>query len=83
MSPDGSPASTDEAPQDPSLAGRFEESLEALEAAVTLLQQGGRSLDEMLAVFERGTLLARECEALLRVAELRVEQLAADEEPPF
>ena len=54
---------------------RFEQTLEELETLVRKLEQGELSLEESLKAFERGVRLTRECQASLRAAEQRVEQV--------
>ena len=72
---------TDTAPDTPA----FEETLVALEALVTRMEEGQMSLDEALAAFETGVRLTRQCQQALQAAELRVQMLSrADSEPePF
>lgn len=53
----------------------FEESFTRLEQVVQALQQGGLTLDESLALFEEGMLLAKQCSDRLAAAELKVIQL--------
>jgi len=53
----------------------FEKSLTELEGLVEQLETGDISLDESLKKFERGVQLARQCQQVLKSAELRVEQL--------
>ena len=53
----------------------FEKSLDELERLVRDLEQGGLSLEQSLAAFERGVKLTRECQTALKTAEQRVEQL--------
>lgn len=53
----------------------FEELYHELEETVRRLEAGDLTLDESLALFERGTLLAEQCNSLLDGAELRVRQL--------
>ena len=60
----------------------FEASYAELEQVVARLQAGGLTLEESMALFERGMLLARACSAQLERAELRVRQLLADGETP-
>ena len=48
-----------------------------LEETVHRLEAGDLPLAESLALFERGTALASQCQALLDQAELRVRQLSA------
>lgn len=58
----------------------FEAGYAELEALVARLQEGGLTLEESMALFERGMQLARTCGAQLEQAELRVRQLTADGE---
>jgi len=54
----------------------FEEAFRELETTVARLEAGDLSLEESLALFERGMALAARCEAQLDQAEQRVQQLA-------
>ncbi len=56
----------------------FEAGYAELEQLVARLQQGGLTIEESLALFERGMALARRCAQQLDEAELRVRQLMAD-----
>ena len=58
----------------------FEQALRELEATVTKLEAGELTLEESLALFERGQKLATHCNDLLEKASLRVEQLTDDGE---
>ncbi|MGQ9491443.1 MAG: exodeoxyribonuclease VII small subunit [Anaerolineae bacterium] len=53
----------------------FEDLYRELEETVRKLESGDLSLAESLALFERSTRLAEQCNALLDAAELRVRQL--------
>lgn len=53
----------------------FEKDLEALEAVVAALEEGGLSLDESLKQFEQGIALSRRCEGALSQAEKKIEIL--------
>jgi exodeoxyribonuclease VII small subunit len=53
----------------------FEEAFRELEEIVGQLEGDGLALEESLALYERGQLLAARCGAQLDVAELRVQQL--------
>ena len=55
----------------------FEEALQALEETVSSLEAGDFTLEESLALFERGQELAAFCNERLENASLRVEQLTA------
>jgi exodeoxyribonuclease VII small subunit len=54
----------------------FEKALAELDDTVRQLEAGELSLDESLALYERGQLLAARCQHLLQAAELKVQQLA-------
>ncbi len=54
----------------------YEQAFAELESIVAILETDQRSLEEMLALFERGQGLARYCAALLDRAELKVQQLS-------
>lgn len=54
----------------------FEVALAELEDTVRQLEAGDLSLDESLALFERGQSLSARCQQLLQAAELKVQQLA-------
>ena len=53
----------------------FEKALAELEEIVATLERGDLSLDAALKHFERGISLTRQCQASLKEAELKVEQL--------
>ena len=55
----------------------FEELYKLLEEKVSLLEQGGLSLDDSLAAYEDAVALARSCQQLLDTAELRITRLRA------
>ena len=56
----------------------YEQAFSALEAVVASLESEKQSLDEALALFERGQTLARRLSFLLDQAELKIQQLADD-----
>ena len=56
----------------------YETAYAELEKIVEALEAEGRSLDETLALYERGQLLAAHCANLLEKAELKVRQLGVD-----
>lgn len=56
---------------------QFENSVTELEALVEQLESGDVSLEDALTKFERGVTLSRQCQQLLKDAELRVDQLTA------
>ena len=53
----------------------FEQSLQELETLVEQMEKGELSLEDSLKHFERGIELTRSCQAALRLAEQKVEQL--------
>ena len=53
----------------------FEELYRELEETIRRLETGDLTLDESLALFERGTDLAERCNVLLDSADLRVRRL--------
>jgi exodeoxyribonuclease VII small subunit len=55
----------------------FEELYKQLEEKVSLLEQGGLSLDDSLAAYEDAVALAKTCQQLLDGAELRITRLRA------
>lgn len=57
----------------------FEEALAELEQIVRALEGGGLSLEEAIALYERGRALADRCQQLLQEAQLRVRLLERDE----
>ncbi len=61
----------------------YEQAFTALEEVVSRLETEKHSLEQALALFERGQALARRCTALLDQAELRVQQLTGDALAPF
>jgi exodeoxyribonuclease VII small subunit len=67
------PAEIENAPIDQLI---YEQAFAELESIVAILESDPRSLDETLALFERGQGLARYCAGLLDQAELKVQQLS-------
>ncbi|WP_134725038.1 exodeoxyribonuclease VII small subunit [Paracoccus luteus] len=61
----------------------FEDAMKELEATVGRLEHGDATLEQSIALYERGALLRAHCERRLRAAEERVEKimLAANGEP--
>ena len=53
----------------------FEQALKRLETITEDLQKGGRPLEEMIALFEEGTALAKTCHDRLKKAELRLSEM--------
>jgi exodeoxyribonuclease VII small subunit len=56
----------------------FEALYKELEDTVAKLEQGNLSLEESLSLYETGMQLARQCQALLQNAELRVSRLQTE-----
>jgi exodeoxyribonuclease VII small subunit len=56
----------------------FEKALTELESIVQRLEKGDVPLEESVAIYERGEILKRRCEELLRHAEARVEKITLD-----
>ena len=61
----------------------YEQAYAELETVVSELETGEQSLDEALALFERGQGLTRHCAELLDKAELRIRKLSGDTLEPF
>lgn len=53
----------------------FEDALAELEQIVSKLETGKSKLDDAIGAYERGALLKRHCEAKLREAQMKVEQI--------
>ena len=53
----------------------FEEALAELEGIVRQLEAGEAELEKSIAIYERGAALKAHCEARLKSAELKVEQI--------
>ncbi len=66
-------------PLTPPEALSYEQALAELEQIITALENGKTSLQESLALFERGQALAQRCAGLLEETELRVRQLTGEE----
>jgi len=56
----------------------YEQAFTELETIIAALESDQHSLDEALALFERGQALARRCADLLDRAELKIQQLSGD-----
>ena len=54
----------------------FEQALAELEQIVRTLEQGSAPLDESIELYQRGDKLKRHCEARLKAAQMRIEQIA-------
>jgi exodeoxyribonuclease VII small subunit len=57
----------------------YEDAARELEELITALETSQISLDETLALYERGQALAQRCGSLLEQAELRLRQLGGGE----
>lgn len=57
----------------------FEEAMAELEAVVTRLEQGDVPLEQSIELYERGALLKAHCDARLKSAEEKVEQIRLGE----
>jgi exodeoxyribonuclease VII small subunit len=53
----------------------FEKALAELEDIVRRLERGDVPLEESIAIYERGEILKKHCEALLKKAEARIEKI--------
>jgi exodeoxyribonuclease VII small subunit len=58
----------------------FEEALQQLEGIVEQLESGDASLEEFIALYERGVSLAKFCEGKLNWAAAKIQELAANED---
>jgi exodeoxyribonuclease VII small subunit len=56
----------------------FEQAIEQLETIVKRLEEGKVPLEESVAIYERGEMLKKRCEELLKQAEARVEKITLD-----
>jgi exodeoxyribonuclease VII small subunit len=68
---------------EPTIELSFEDALAELEQIVRTLEQGSAPLDESIELYRRGDRLKRHCEARLKAAQARIEQIAfgADGKP--
>lgn len=58
--------------------GGFEAKLDRIDAIVKELESGDTKLDRAIALFKEGKQLARECEELLKSAQLQIEQAMSE-----
>jgi exodeoxyribonuclease VII small subunit len=56
----------------------FEKAMSELESLVRRLEEGRLTLEEAIGSYERGTALRTHCEAKLRAAKLKVEQVLSE-----
>jgi exodeoxyribonuclease VII small subunit len=68
------PAMVDQTPQDVA-ALSFEDALKRLEEIVRKLESGEASLDEAIQLYSEGDRLKQQCEARLKAAQARIEQI--------
>ncbi|MGB8213857.1 MAG: exodeoxyribonuclease VII small subunit [Anaerolineales bacterium] len=61
----------------------YEEAYAELESVVAALESGEQSLEDALALFERGQGLTKHCAELLDKAELRIRSLSGETLEPF
>ncbi|MEW4448091.1 exodeoxyribonuclease VII small subunit [Qipengyuania sp. JC766] len=55
----------------------FEDALRALEEVVHKLESGDVPLDQSIALYERGEVLRKHCQARLDAAQARIEQIVS------
>jgi exodeoxyribonuclease VII small subunit len=74
---------TQSPPPAPAESLSFEAAMAELETIVRRLEGGDVNLEESVTLYERGQALRQQCEARLKAAELRVEQVSvgADGQP--
>jgi exodeoxyribonuclease VII small subunit len=58
--------------------GGFEAKLDRIDAIVKELENGDTKLDRAIALFKEGKQLARECEDLLKSAQLQIEEAMSE-----
>ena len=58
----------------------FEDALKQLEVIVKSLETGTAPLDESIELYQRGDRLKRHCEARLKAAQARIDQISSDAE---
>jgi exodeoxyribonuclease VII small subunit len=63
--------------------GKLEKTLEDLEKLVARLEEGELPLNQALKEFERGIKLTRQCQAVLKESEQKIEILLGDEPEAF
>ena len=56
----------------------FEDALKQLEAIVKSLEGGAEPLDQSIELYQRGDRLKRHCEARLKAAQARIDQISVD-----
>lgn len=58
-------------------SSHFENSMTKLEDIIAQLEKGDLSLEVSLAEFEKGIVLARECQSILKDAEQKIEMITS------
>jgi len=58
--------------------GDFETKLDRIDAIVKELENSDTRLDRAIALFKEGKLLARECEQLLKSAQMQIDEAMAE-----
>ncbi|HEY1866683.1 MAG TPA: exodeoxyribonuclease VII small subunit [Candidatus Cybelea sp.] len=61
--------------------GGFEAKLDRIDVIVKELESGDTKLDRAIELFKEGKQLARECEELLKSAQLQIEEAMSDAAP--
>jgi len=56
----------------------YEQKIEALKQIISRIEDGTTSLDESMRLYEQGSVLVRQCEALLAEAEVKITTLSRD-----
>ncbi len=74
------PTSLETSPEIEIKAMSFEKAMAELELLVRRLEEGRLTLEDAIRSYERGTSLRAHCEAKLRAAKLKVEQVLSDQE---
>ncbi|HOP66278.1 MAG TPA: exodeoxyribonuclease VII small subunit [Methanoregulaceae archaeon] len=57
---------------------KYEDLLGELKEIVRKMEDNATTLDESIALYERGAILVRECEELLESAEMKISMLGRD-----
>jgi exodeoxyribonuclease VII small subunit len=60
----------------------FEAKLDRIDAIVKELESGETKLDRAIALFKEGKTLARACEALLKSAQVQIDEAMAEPQSP-
>jgi exodeoxyribonuclease VII small subunit len=65
-----------DAPEQPAAELSFEAALRRLEEIVRILERGEAPLDQSIELYQEGDRLKRHCEARLKAAQARIEQIS-------